>query len=304
MRYASRAKNIENKPRINENPKDAMLRTYQEEINRLRSMVQDKMARKTSATKPTTAEDFDDNLEKETTRSSKPKPKSTTSNGYYKQQKGLMDTSTINELREMLEPLGIVFDGDIEAILVKLKEKTESLQKDTQMVKEDHEKLSTQLQKATDKLKSAKYECNNLTAQIKWLESKVLNSSGENKLIEKTKSQKEQIELQAKTLESHKMRQEHLRKVLAEKEMTNEESFADCNALENDYRVKVEKLMKLTRKIDTFETDYAMDKKKNVENVTRLKNCILEMKKCIPIYIFINDSLQFLSNPKVVKNFF
>ncbi|XP_035706780.1 kinesin-II 95 kDa subunit [Folsomia candida] len=304
LRYASRAKNIENKPRINENPKDAMLRTYQEEINRLRSMVQDKMARKTSATKPTTAEDFDDNLEKETTRSSKPKPKSTTSNGYYKQQKGLMDTSTINELREMLEPLGIVFDGDIEAILVKLKEKTESLQKDTQMVKEDHEKLSTQLQKATDKLKSAKYECNNLTAQIKWLESKVLNSSGENKLIEKTKSQKEQIELQAKTLESHKMRQEHLRKVLAEKEMTNEESFADCNALENDYRVKVEKLMKLTRKIDTFETDYAMDKKKNVENVTRLKNCILEMKKCIPIYIFINDSLQFLSNPKVVKNFF
>ena len=32
LRYASRAKNIQNKPRINEDPKDALLREYQEEI--------------------------------------------------------------------------------------------------------------------------------------------------------------------------------------------------------------------------------------------------------------------------------
>lgn len=34
-RYANRAKNIKNKPRINEDPKDALLREYQEEIRRL-----------------------------------------------------------------------------------------------------------------------------------------------------------------------------------------------------------------------------------------------------------------------------
>lgn len=37
LRYANRAKNIKNKPRINEDPKDAMLREYQEEINRLKA---------------------------------------------------------------------------------------------------------------------------------------------------------------------------------------------------------------------------------------------------------------------------
>lgn len=48
LRYANRAKNIKNKPRINEDPKDALLRQYQEEIGRLkeklalRSMVQRK----------------------------------------------------------------------------------------------------------------------------------------------------------------------------------------------------------------------------------------------------------------------
>ena len=56
LRYANRAKNIkatfcglstlknniftlQNKPKINEDPKDALLREYQEEINRLKAMV-------------------------------------------------------------------------------------------------------------------------------------------------------------------------------------------------------------------------------------------------------------------------
>ena len=37
LRYASRAKAIENKPRINEDPKDAMIREFHDEITRLRS---------------------------------------------------------------------------------------------------------------------------------------------------------------------------------------------------------------------------------------------------------------------------
>lgn len=44
LRWASRAKHIQNKPRINEDPKDAMLREFQEEIRKLRSqleMIQD-----------------------------------------------------------------------------------------------------------------------------------------------------------------------------------------------------------------------------------------------------------------------
>jgi kinesin family protein 3/17 len=42
LRYANRAKNIKNKPKINEDPKDAMIREYQDEINRLK----DELAKK------------------------------------------------------------------------------------------------------------------------------------------------------------------------------------------------------------------------------------------------------------------
>ena len=41
LRYANRAKNIKNKPKINEDPKDAMLREFQEEIARLKAALGD-----------------------------------------------------------------------------------------------------------------------------------------------------------------------------------------------------------------------------------------------------------------------
>lgn len=41
LRYASRAKNIKNKPRINEDPKDALLREFQEEIARLKAQLEE-----------------------------------------------------------------------------------------------------------------------------------------------------------------------------------------------------------------------------------------------------------------------
>lgn len=42
LRYASRAKNIKNKPRINEDPKDALLRQFQEEITRLKAQLEER----------------------------------------------------------------------------------------------------------------------------------------------------------------------------------------------------------------------------------------------------------------------
>ncbi|KAM5270061.1 kinesin-like protein KIF17 isoform 10-T10 [Hipposideros larvatus] len=44
LRYANRAKNIKNKPCINEDPKDALLREYQEEIKKLKEMLAQQMS--------------------------------------------------------------------------------------------------------------------------------------------------------------------------------------------------------------------------------------------------------------------
>lgn len=42
LRYASRAKSIKNKPRINEDPKDALLKQYEDEIKRLKALLEGK----------------------------------------------------------------------------------------------------------------------------------------------------------------------------------------------------------------------------------------------------------------------
>jgi len=39
LRYANRAKQIQNKPRINEDPKDAMIREFHDEIQRLKEQL-------------------------------------------------------------------------------------------------------------------------------------------------------------------------------------------------------------------------------------------------------------------------
>ena len=39
LRYAHRAKQIQNKPRVNEDPKDALLKKYEEEIKQLKDML-------------------------------------------------------------------------------------------------------------------------------------------------------------------------------------------------------------------------------------------------------------------------
>ena len=44
--YANRAKNIKNKPHINEDPKDALLREYQEEILRLKISLEKRKTKK------------------------------------------------------------------------------------------------------------------------------------------------------------------------------------------------------------------------------------------------------------------
>ncbi|CAN7937559.1 unnamed protein product, partial [Ixodes hexagonus] len=39
LRYANRAKNIQNRPCVNEDPKDALLREYREELERLKQLL-------------------------------------------------------------------------------------------------------------------------------------------------------------------------------------------------------------------------------------------------------------------------
>lgn len=60
LRYSNRAKNIKNKPRINEDPKDALLREFQEEIARLKAQLQKRSGKKKRRLRRRAGEGSDD----------------------------------------------------------------------------------------------------------------------------------------------------------------------------------------------------------------------------------------------------
>ena len=67
LRYANRAKNIMNKPRINEDPKDAMIREFQQEIVRLKQELAEKLGMritKTGELRPMGSEEDDSGMQK------------------------------------------------------------------------------------------------------------------------------------------------------------------------------------------------------------------------------------------------
>lgn len=69
LRYANRAKNIKNKPRINEDAKDALLRQYQEEISRLKEkLAQKNVPRKKKKPRKKRDDDVDSESETEDSR--------------------------------------------------------------------------------------------------------------------------------------------------------------------------------------------------------------------------------------------
>ena len=75
VRYANRAKHIKNKPKINEDPKDAMLREFQNEIAKLRQQLAERATGKVprkkvlkvaeDGTEYYSEEEIDDNAEDE-----------------------------------------------------------------------------------------------------------------------------------------------------------------------------------------------------------------------------------------------
>lgn len=60
LRYANRAKHIRNKPQINEDPKDALLRSFQQEIARLKASLENKKSRPKSRNRADASRSIDE----------------------------------------------------------------------------------------------------------------------------------------------------------------------------------------------------------------------------------------------------
>ncbi|NXW11002.1 KIF3C protein, partial [Fregetta grallaria] len=174
LRFANRAKNIKNKPRVNEDPKDTLLREFQEEIVRLKAQLEKrgmlgKKRRRSSRRKK--AVDGESAVENE---------------GEDDNEDGL-EKNMENYLKEQKE---------------RLEEEKAAIQDDHSLVSEEKQKLLQEKEKMIEDLRKEQEATELLATKYKAMESKLL--IGGRTIVDHTNEQQKMLELKRQEIAEQK----------------------------------------------------------------------------------------------------
>nr|CAD7443424.1 unnamed protein product [Timema bartmani] len=237
LRYANRAKNIKNRARVNEDPKDALLRQFQSEIQELRKQLDDAGLPPHPAPRVTQPGNNSSTLfaifpgdaaERESESSDDESSDSETQKG--KKKKPL----SINNHLMTMDQLD---DGEDTVDEYKENKEAEEVDEEKELKEmEDKEKHEVELKKTQT-------EHEELREKLSNLEKKIL-VGGEN-LLEKAQLQEQLLEASARELEQRKKREEQLRQELQEKEAELIDIEERYSSLQEEAIGKTKKLKKV-----------------------------------------------------------
>ncbi|KAF5399687.1 Kinesin family member 3A [Paragonimus heterotremus] len=248
LRYANRAKNIRNNAKINEDPKDAMLRQFQKEIEQLRKQLEEGGSPSAGLEEGsgTDEEEGEDTEGKKQIR-----------------HKSKHDRSKISR-RKMAE-----IQRMIEADKKKLEE-----QKD--MAVEERNRIQTRLEQKEAELKKAKDTQANLMKRMEALQSRII-VGGEN-LLEKAEAQERLLEQSAIELQRQQKRAEQLHQKLKAKEEERINIEEKYNSLQEEAAGKRRKLRKLSTtylqakaELEDVRSEHAREMEGLLDNIRQLK---------------------------------
>uniref|UniRef100_A0A671PJC6 Kinesin-like protein n=1 Tax=Sinocyclocheilus anshuiensis TaxID=1608454 RepID=A0A671PJC6_9TELE len=227
LRYANRAKNIKNKPRVNEDPKDALLREFQEEIARLkaqldkRGMLTKRKRRSRSLRK--TGEGGEEEVEEEDVEDDDEESVEKEAQEYMKEQQE------------------------------KLEREKEAIRDDHSLVAEEKQRLLEEKERMMRHLTKEQEATELLTAKFKAMESKLL--VGGKNIIDHTNEQQKMLEQKRHEIAEQTRREREIQQqMLAQDEETLElrETFS---SLQQEVEAKTKKLKKLYAKLQSLKAD-------------------------------------------------
>lgn len=222
LRYANRAKNIKNKPKINEDPKDALLREFQEEIAKLKR-----------------------ELERRGGGGKKVKRRRRGKNGSVEEE----------EIEEEGEEGVESTDDKIKLERAKLEEDKKALEDNHSMMAEEKEKFLGEIQKREQQLKKQQEQQSALTAKIKMMESKLL--VGGKSIVDTTTEQERALEERRRQIAEQHRREREMQQKLEEKDESTVEIKETFTSLQQEVDSKTKKLKKLFGKLQTIRAEIA-----------------------------------------------
>ena len=224
LRYANRAKNIKNHAKVNEDPKDTLMKKYQQEIEELRKMLEQGTG--SSDEDEDNEDNEDDNAVVLVNENGSPT------------KKNKRKATSEQELGEMT---------------AKIEDERKKLKEAKNMAEEEKNRIKVEVKRQEDESAKSQLEHDTLKSKLTALEKKII-VGGEN-LLEKAEQQEKLLDESAKELEETIKKEEELRKVLEEKEAERLDIEEKYSSLQEEAAGKSRKLKKVWTMLQSAKSE-------------------------------------------------
>lgn len=268
LRYANRAKNIKNKAKINEDPKDALLRQFQEEIKELKKQLEQGISNE---------DDYTDGdaeiIEKDGQN--------------FKNKKDKKSWKISKEKMSEIEQ--------------KIAEDRKLLEEKKDMEEEERNKIKDSLDEKESELRKYHEEMNQLSEKLAAIEKKII-VGGEN-LLEKAEEQERLLGESACELEKRKQHEEELRKALEEKEQERLDIEEKYSSLQDEITGKTKKLKKCWMMYTQAKIEIADLQKDHQREMEGLLENVRQLSRELKLQMLIIDNFIPMEFQKMLEHY-
>ncbi|XP_008569862.1 PREDICTED: kinesin-like protein KIF3A isoform X2 [Galeopterus variegatus] len=275
LRYANRAKNIKNKARINEDPKDALLRQFQKEIEELKKKLEE--GEEISGSDISGSEE-DDDEEGEVGEDGEKRKK-------RRDQAGKKKVSP-DKMVEMQ---------------AKIDEERKALETKLDMEEEERNKARAELEKREKDLLKAQQEHQSLLEKLSALEKKVIVGGVD--LLAKAEEQEKLLEESNMELEERRKRAEQLRKELEEKEQERLDIEEKYTSLQEEAQGKTKKLKKVWTMLMAAKSEMADLQQEHQREIEGLLENIRQLSRELRLQMLIIDNFIPQDYQEMIENY-
>lgn len=262
LRYANRAKNIKNKPKINEDPKDAMLREYQDQIRALKEQL--------AATQKGVI--IDENGREVSIPNIKEKiVEKIVEREVVKEVKVGISDDELNELKRKME-------AEKEIFLKQAQQDMKSLIKQQSKTEQERQELQAMLDKEADDRKKVENKQKELQMKLKQMEEKLIKGG---EVISKASKQEQLLKKAEQELRIKQQQEAELARKLAENEEHNLQLEEHFSSLQEEVEVKTKKLKKLWTKYQgalrdnkELESEFQREREDMLDTIRQLTHSI------------------------------
>ncbi|XP_026552231.1 kinesin-like protein KIF3A [Pseudonaja textilis] len=273
LRYANRAKNIKNKARINEDPKDALLRQFQKEIEELKKKLEE--GEEISGSETSGSEEDDEEDDGEIGEDGEKR----------KKRRGKKKVSP----DKMLE------------MQAKIDEERKALETKLDMEEEERNKARAELEKREKDLLKAQQEHQSLLEKLSALEKKVIVGGVD--LLAKAEEQEKLLEESNMELEERRKRAEQLRKELEEKEQERLDIEEKYTSLQEEAQGKTKKLKKVWTMLMAAKSEMADLQQEHQREIEGLLENIRQLSRELRLQMLIIDNFIPQDYQEMIENY-